>query len=378
MLAESIEPLVQKKMTQPLIAKEPKPGKIKKVEFDEITGARKLTLSNGAIVYTKKTDFKDDEIMFYAQSFGGTSLYDVSEERNIRFLDYVMSNVGLGVYSATDLRKYLAGHNVWAAPRVSLIEDEMDGNSVKKDLPYLFQLIYCYFCNPGSSLEDFQIIQQRLHQSLETSSLDPRNQFSDTLNALRYNHNPRVMKPTLEDIDKMDFARIQAIYKETSELGFVINLSTTEGYTKEPIDFTVAVGNDGKVAGMTVTAYPDTKEVGDDFIASFTGQDSALADVALVSGATFSSSAIKNAVSDGLNYLIDGGFIAAGVKGDDQVLMELLPTVCSGMANSSGVAQFEEAAGASGNIVSAMRALNVICVNLQMWLCIHLGLLGQH
>ena len=158
--------------------------------------------------------------------------------------------------------------------------------------------------------------------------------------------------------DENAAATIQAIYKETSELGFVINLSTTEGYTKEPIDFTVAVGNDGKVTGMTVTAYPDTKEVGDDFIASFTGQDSALADVALVSGATFSSSAIKNAVSDGLNYLADGGFIAAGVKGDDQVLMELLPTVCSGMANSSGVAQFEEAAGASGSIVSAMRALN--------------------
>ena len=151
---------------------------------------------------------------------------------------------------------------------------------------------------------------------------------------------------------------IQAIYKETSDLGFVINLSTTEGYTKEPIDFTVAVGNDGKVMGMTVTEYPDTKEVGDDFIASFTGQDSALADVALVSGATFSSSAIKNAVSDGLNYLIDGGFIAAGVKGDDQVLMELLPTVCTGMANSAGVAQFEDMGVSGTYIVSGMKALN--------------------
>lgn len=151
---------------------------------------------------------------------------------------------------------------------------------------------------------------------------------------------------------------IKAIYKETSDLGFVVNLSTSEGYTKEPIEFTMAVGNDGKVLGLTVTAYPESKDVGEEFLASFGGQDSALSDVALVSGATFSSSAIKNAVSDGLNYLIDGGFIAAGVKGDEQILMELLPTVCSGMANSSGVAQFEETDSTGKYIAKGMKALN--------------------
>jgi len=155
-----------------------------------------------------------------------------------------------------------------------------------------------------------------------------------------------------------DAGTIKAIYRETSGLGFVVNLSSTQGYTGDPIEFTMAVGNDGRVMGLTVTAYPESKDVGADFLASFNGQDSALPDVALVSGATFSSSAIKNAVSDGLNYLIDGGFIAAGVKTDEQILTELLPTVCTGMANASGIAQFEETDSTGTYIVKGMKALN--------------------
>lgn len=170
------------------------------------------------------------------------------------------------------------------------------------------------------------------------------------------------LMPEAKDFELMydgsaDAGTIKAIYKETSDLGFAVNLSTTQGYTGDPIELTMAVGSDGKIIGINITAYPETKDMTPEFLSSFGGQDSALADVALVSGATYSSSAIKNAVSEGLNYLVDGGFIAAGVKGDDQILSELTPTVFTGIANPSGVAQFEEAE-ASGNIVKAMKAAN--------------------
>ena len=151
---------------------------------------------------------------------------------------------------------------------------------------------------------------------------------------------------------------IKAIYQETSGLGFVVNLSTTQGYTGDPIEFTMAVGNDGKIVGVNITAYPETKEMTPEFLSSFNGQDSALPDVALVSGATYSSSAIKNAVSDGLNYLIDGGFIAAGVKTDDQILLELLPSLCTGMSNASGIAQYEETDSTGSYIAKGMKAGN--------------------
>lgn len=153
-------------------------------------------------------------------------------------------------------------------------------------------------------------------------------------------------------------ATVQGIYSETSGLGYAITLSTSEGYTKEPINLTLAVDAEGKISALEVTAYPESKDVGADYPLSYVGQDSALAGVTLVAGVTFSSSAIKNAVTDGFNALINNGLVGAGQKSDDQILLELLPQFYPGIANSSGVLQYEETEVNSGSIVKSLKALN--------------------
>ena len=154
---------------------------------------------------------------------------------------------------------------------------------------------------------------------------------------------------------------VQAIYSDTSGLGYAIRLSTTQGYTKEPIEFTIAIDAEGKISGTELTAYPDTKDFGADYPGSFIGQDSALGDVGLVAGVTYSSSAFKNAVSDGFAALIGNGLVGAGVKSDAQILTELSVQVFTGLANRDGVAQVEEPEIAEGQftfIQKIMKALN--------------------
>ena len=154
---------------------------------------------------------------------------------------------------------------------------------------------------------------------------------------------------------------VQAIYSETSGLGYAIRLSTTPGYTKEPIVFTIAIDAEGKISGTELTAYPDPKDFGADYPGSFIGQDSALGDVGLVAGVTYSSSAFKNAVSDGFAALIGNGLVGAGVKSDAQILTELSVQVFTGLANRDGVAQVEEPEIAEGQftfIQKIMKALN--------------------
>lgn len=154
---------------------------------------------------------------------------------------------------------------------------------------------------------------------------------------------------------------VQAIYSETSGLGYAIRLSTTQGYTKEPIELTIAIDAEGKISGTELTAYPDTKDFGADYPGSFIGQDSALGDVGLVAGVTYSSSAFKNAVSDGFAALIGNGLVGAGVKSDTQILTELSVQVFTGLANRDGVAQVEEPEIAEGQftfIQKIMKALN--------------------
>lgn len=163
--------------------------------------------------------------------------------------------------------------------------------------------------------------------------------------------------PALTDVP----ATVQSIYRESSGLGYVMTLSTTEGYTREPIVITLAVDAAGKISGVEVNSYPDTKDFGTDYPSTYIGQDSALSEVNLVAGVTYSSSAFKNAVSDGLNALISNGLITAGVKGDEQLLIELMSVVYPGIANTEGAAQYEEQEIAEGKyscITQSFRALN--------------------
>lgn len=161
-------------------------------------------------------------------------------------------------------------------------------------------------------------------------------------------------------------ATVQGIYAETSGLGYAVKLSTTEGYTHEPMELTLAVDAEGRISGLEVNTYPDSKDFGADYPSTYLGQDSAMADVSLVAGVTYSSVAFKNAVSDGLAVLIANGLVSEGVKGDAQILEELMPQLCPGLANAEGIAQVEEDEAVSGSyIAKAMKAVNgnlVACI----------------
>lgn len=156
---------------------------------------------------------------------------------------------------------------------------------------------------------------------------------------------------------------VTAIYKEANGMGYAVKVSTTSQYTKAgtTTDLTLGVDAEGKIIKVQIDAYNDTeaydfraKDPG--YLDTYIGKDSALADVGLVAGTTFSSTAFKNGVSDGLSALIANGLIAEGVKGDDQLLTELLPSVFPGMADPTGNLKAEpiEVDGA----VAAYKAIN--------------------
>src|SRR5690606_21659250 len=60
-----------------------KPGKVTNTAKNDKLGTTTLTLSNGAKVTYKKTDFKNDEILFSAASFGGFNSLDTKTYKTI-------------------------------------------------------------------------------------------------------------------------------------------------------------------------------------------------------------------------------------------------------------------------------------------------------
>lgn len=150
---------------------------------------------------------------------------------------------------------------------------------------------------------------------------------------------------------------VQRIYKDDTKQLFTIDLSTSEGYSHGPIDLKLTVDFEGKIAGLELVQNSDDKDLGETFFPSFVGQDSALGGVELVAGVTFSSSAIRNAVTDGMNTLIDNGLITAGQKSAEQLLTELAATVYPGLVNKAGAIQGEELEG-SGVVTKGYKAAN--------------------
>ena len=149
-------------------------------------------------------------------------------------------------------------------------------------------------------------------------------------------------------------ASVLAVYKETSGKGFVVRASASTQYSKEPMEITFGVTADGKICGIQLDVYTDSidfRSKDANYIDSYLEKDSALADIGTVSGATYSSTAFKDAVSAGFSALISNSLIVEGVKSDAQILSEMIPTLAPGMLKTEEVA-------VSGNIEKAWGAGN--------------------
>ena len=106
---EEIAAFVDNVKTEPLIAQLPKAGKIVKETPLAQWGAKEWTLSNGAKVIVKHTDFKKDDILMSALALNGTSEISDKLVSDILFSPIALSYKGLGTYTNSDLDKYLAG-----------------------------------------------------------------------------------------------------------------------------------------------------------------------------------------------------------------------------------------------------------------------------
>lgn len=151
---------------------------------------------------------------------------------------------------------------------------------------------------------------------------------------------------------------VRSVYRDETKHTYLLRLATYDGYTKDvPIELALVIDFDGRIVSLDLESSGETKELDPDFLPAFAGQDSTLSGVGLVAGVTFSSSAIKNAVNDGFNTLIDNGLFAAAEKDDAQLLNELIPQVYPGIVNKAGVVQGEELA-ASGSVTGGYKAAN--------------------
>ena len=199
---------------EPLLAELPKLGKIEKTEPLEEFGATMLTMENGVKVIYKATDYKDDEILMTAYSFGGLSAMDESNPYTLQQINSLMGLGGVGNFSAVDLPKMLAGKRVRVNPSINNYTEGISGNCSVKDLETMLQLTYLYFNNMRSDDEAFQSYLTRTKAVLANIESDPMTAFGDSLIKVLYNNHPLNKRMKADDYDKIDYAQAMKMAAE--------------------------------------------------------------------------------------------------------------------------------------------------------------------
>lgn len=211
---KTYEAFVDDVLDEPLIAKMPKKGKVKKSEQLPQFGATKLTLSNGATVYVKTTDFASDQILFTATADFGKLSFPESQAANIKILPmaYEMSN--LGKFSPTQLQKALAGKHVGSEYFLANNSVGLSGSATVKDLETLMQIIYLQFTAVAPNQESYDALVNQYTAILANAEATPDYQFSKAISSTLYDGNPLMQQLTSDDFKKANYAEMLDIARK--------------------------------------------------------------------------------------------------------------------------------------------------------------------
>lgn len=211
---KQLTPYNEKTLPSDLIEEMPASGKIIKETYNKDFGSTEWILDNGIHVVLKKTDYKDDQILFSSVGYGGTSLFSDDEALNAKLIRNVIPLGGFGQFSNIELSKILSSKSINVGISISNTTQGLTGSSSVKDLKTMMQLAYLTMTQPGKDKEAYNSFINRLRNQLENVSSSPSTVFSDSLMTSIYGNNPRIQRIHLEDIDRLDYDRIIGMYKE--------------------------------------------------------------------------------------------------------------------------------------------------------------------
>lgn len=210
------EAYVDEVITDPLIEKMPKKGKIKK-EYKGKFGTTVMELSNGAKVIVKPTDYAADQIVFNAFSIGGQFNALENKEANpseLKLISAAVEASKFGTFDNIKLRKYLAGKNVGISFQMGKAIDNIYGQSTVKDLETMLQLNYLYFTDIRLDAETYNATIEQYRAMLKNAEKNPNTIFMDNVYKTWYDNNPIYTQLKYADLDAANYETMLNVAKK--------------------------------------------------------------------------------------------------------------------------------------------------------------------
>ena len=210
---EKLEAYVDNVKQEPLMASAPKAGSIKKVVENKVLGFKKLTLSNGAKVVLKKTDYKDNEIRVAGSANVGYSAFQ-NDPVNAANASTVWEVSGLAGFTGNDLQKMLAGKQCSVVLTMSPFRHGIAGTSTPKDLETMMQLLYLSMTNLTKDEKAFENLKNTYVTVLSNKSNNPNMVYQDSIQSTLYLGNKLALLPNVEDIQNINYDRVLDMQKQ--------------------------------------------------------------------------------------------------------------------------------------------------------------------
>jgi zinc protease len=211
---KQLEPYVDIVTDKSLISKKLKAGKVTRTSENTELGATEWTLNNGMRIILKQTPFRQDEITFNGQSFGGMSLLSDADWDATANINAVIRTAGVGEFNRTTLNRMMTGKRVNVTPTIFSLSQGISGMCSPKDLETALQLIHLYFTSPRLEQSDFDITMARLRNSVINSGIDPAAALRDTIDNLLNSFHHRAKPTTEASLDKLNLAKMREIYRQ--------------------------------------------------------------------------------------------------------------------------------------------------------------------
>ncbi len=207
---------VDEKVAGSLVEKMPVAGKIKSETKIAELGVTELVFENGIKVNLKPTDFKNDEIVFTAKSYGGSSLYEDVDFDNASFASRAAGLSGNGALKNTQLKKFMTGKVASVNATIGESTESINGSSSVKDIETALQMVYNKFTN--NVLDQDAVKGALANQISSVAALEktpvPDKVFFDTIQTVAGGYAYRSRPITSERLQKVDIDKAFGVFKE--------------------------------------------------------------------------------------------------------------------------------------------------------------------
>ncbi|HYV97858.1 MAG TPA: insulinase family protein [Gemmatimonadaceae bacterium] len=209
-----------------IVANPPTPGKIVAERKLDAIGVTEWTLSNGARVLIKPTDFKADEILVTGVSIGGVGGVPPDRYYSARLGPLLLERGGAGTIDAIALQKMLAGKVAAVSADVDDRTESVGGQTSPRDLDLFFQLMWAKLETPRVDTAAVTAIKQQYVAFVKNRSNEPTAVYGDTIGETMAQYHP-LAKPVTEEAIKafdvnvsLDVFRDR--FKDFSDFTFVV------------------------------------------------------------------------------------------------------------------------------------------------------------